>query len=97
MRIKQPISFTRDAVYFYHKRIEVDFYVLEAQLAIQVCYSLNDIGTRKRETTELLQLSKRIEVKRMLIITMDEESIIVETDIKIEVVSIWKWLLGIAP
>ena len=83
-----------DAVYFYHKGIEVDFYVPEIQLAAQVCYSLDDMETRKRETAALLQLSKRIEVKRMLIITLDEESTIAETGATIEVVPIWKWLLN---
>jgi len=83
-----------DAVYFYHQGIEVDFYVPEIQLSVQVCYSLNDAETLKRETTALLQLSKKIEVKRMLIITMDEESTITENGATIEVVPIWKWLLN---
>ena len=82
-----------DAVFFYNQGIEVDFYLPEIQLAIQVCYSLNDIETRKRETTALLQLSKRIEIKKMLIITKDEETVISENGTTIEVVPVWKWLL----
>jgi len=82
-----------DAVYFYNKGIEVDFYVPEIQLAIQACYNLNDAETRKRETTALLQLSKRIEVKKMLIITMEEEGTITENGATIEIVPVWKWLL----
>ena len=83
-----------NAVYFYHKGVEVDFYVPEEQLAIQVCYSLHEMETRKREITALLQLSKRVAVKKMLIITKDEESIISENDINIEVLPAWKWLLN---
>ena len=82
-----------DAVYFYNKGIEVDFYVPDAQLAIQVSYNLNDAKTRKREITALLQLSKRVEVKKSLIITKDEEGTISENGINIEVIPIWKWLL----
>ena len=84
-----------DAVYFYNKGIEVDFYVPEVQLAVQVCYSQSDVETCKREITALLQLSKRIEVKKMLIITKDEENVIEENDVHIEVIPIWKWLLEI--
>jgi predicted AAA+ superfamily ATPase len=81
-----------DSVFFYHKGIEVDFYVPEAQLAVQACYSLSDEETRRRETTALLQLSERIEVKKMLIITKDEEATITENGVTIKVVPIWKWL-----
>ena len=83
-----------DAVYFYNKGIEVDFYVPEIQLAVQVCYNLNDVETYKRETTALLQLSKRMEVKKMLIITINEEKTITENGANIEVVSVWNWLLS---
>ena len=36
------------------KHFEVDFYVPDAELAIQVCYSLRDADTRKRETETLI-------------------------------------------
>ncbi len=82
-----------DAVFFYNKSIEVDFYVPEEQLAIQACYSLNDAETRKREMTALQRLSKVVGVKRRLIITRDEEGTITEGGVKVELVPIWKWLL----
>jgi predicted AAA+ superfamily ATPase len=80
-------------VYFYHNGMEVDFYVPETCLAIQVCYSLEDIETRKREINALLQMSKHIEVKKMMIITKDEEETVLESDMKIEIVPVWKWLI----
>jgi len=83
-------------VYFYHNGIEVDFYVAENQMAIQACYSLHDIETRKREINALAQLAKRMEIKKMLIITRDEERTISENGLNIEVVSIWKWLLSLS-
>ena len=81
-------------VYFYHNGVEVDFYIPETQLAVQVCYRLNDTETtRKREVNALLQFAKYAEIKKMLIITKDEENIIFENGMEIEVIPIWKWLL----
>jgi predicted AAA+ superfamily ATPase len=81
-------------VYFYHNGIEVDFFVPETYFAIQVSYSLKDVETRKREVNALLQMSKHIEVKKMMIITKDEEETILESEREIEVVPVWKWLLA---
>jgi len=84
----------REDVYFYHNGVEVDFYVPEKQLAVQACYNLNDTETtRKREVNALLQFAKYTEIKKMLIITKDEENIISENGMEIEVIPIWKWLL----
>jgi predicted AAA+ superfamily ATPase len=82
-----------EEVYFYHNGVEVDFYIPEIQLAIQVCYNLSVAETRKREINALLQLAKRMEVKKMLIISKAEEDRVSENEIKIEVIPIWKWLL----
>jgi len=35
-------------VFFYHDNFEVDFYIPDAELAIQVSYSLREEDTRKR-------------------------------------------------
>jgi uncharacterized protein len=79
--------------YFYHRGIEVDFYVPAENLAIQVCYSLLDVETRRREVGALHQLSKQIRVDQMIIITKDEEESIMERGINIKVIPVWKWLL----
>ena len=70
----------------------MDFYVLEEQLAVQVCYSLQDTETRKREVGALLKMSKQIDIRRMIVITKDEEETISEQSISIEVIPVWKWL-----
>ena len=72
--------------------IEVDFYIPDVQVAVQVCYSLLDIETRKREINALLKMSKRIDVRKMIIITKDDEETILEQEIQIEVIPAWKWL-----
>lgn len=79
-------------VYYYQRVTEVDFYVPVIELALQVCYSLKDTVTRKREVDALMKMSKQIDVKRMIIITKDEEETISENGFTIEVVPVWKWL-----
>jgi predicted AAA+ superfamily ATPase len=80
-------------VYFFQSSFEVDFYLPEQQTAIQVCYSLVDIDTRKREINALVRLSKHYEIKQYLIITKDEEDKISEKEIDIDVIPAKKWLL----
>lgn len=80
-------------IYYYHRGVEVDFYVLDIQLAVQVCYSLTDIETRKREVNALLKMAGNIEVQKMIIITKDEEEIINEDGHIIQVIPAWKWLI----
>jgi predicted AAA+ superfamily ATPase len=71
----------------------VDFYVPQAQLAIQVCYSLNDIETRTREINALMKMAQRVEVKKMLIITKEEEESVVQKGWSIEAIPVTKWLM----
>jgi len=83
-----------DTVYFYSSDgYEVDFYVPEQKWAIQVCYSLSDGDTRKREVGALSKLPKVIECERRTIFTFDEEESIEDEYGRIEVVPAWKWLL----
>lgn len=83
-----------DKVYFYNKGIEVDFVVFDESLAIQVSYSLSDSETEKREVDALIRLNKVLPMRKMLIISKDEEREIKRDDITIQVIPIWKWLLA---
>ena len=80
-------------VYFYNKNVEVDFVVYDEGIAIQVSYSLSDPETEKREVEALLKLNKVLPMRKLMIISKDEERDIVINDVTIHVVSIWKWLL----
>lgn len=80
-------------LYFYNKNIEVDFYIPDEKFAIQVAYSLSDIETIERETEALIALHKAFPLKKALIITYNEETILEVQGLTIEVVPIWKWLL----
>lgn len=79
-------------LYYYNRNIEVDFYVPEEGLAIQVSYSLEDADTRKRETSALVALHQLHPLRKAVIITYDEEETIEAEGLQIEVIPIWKWL-----
>lgn len=81
-------------VYFYSKGVEVDFYVPHEALAVQACYSLSDPTTLEREIDGLRRLDAFAPLRRMQIVTYDDETIISLGDGKeIEVVPLYKWLL----
>lgn len=82
-----------ERVFFYNDNFEVDFYVPEEELAIQVSYSLRDEETRKREVGALSKLPKRLPCSRRLILTYDEEETLTDSQGSIEVLPVWKWLL----
>lgn len=81
-----------ERVFFYKTGYEVDFYVPEDELAIQVSYSLLDDETRKRETEALSKLPGHLS-RRRLILTYDEENSITDKYGTIDVLPTWKWLL----
>ncbi|MFI3287439.1 MAG: ATP-binding protein [Rikenellaceae bacterium] len=84
----------QDAVFFYNKNVEVDFYIPDEEIAIQVCYNLStDSDTYQREVRALIKLQKVLPSKRMIIITKEEERTIEIEDKTIEVIPIYKWLL----
>ena len=82
-----------DSVFFYNSGIELDFYVPEAKLAVQVCYSLTDADTFNRETKSLLKAASVLECNKLLIITREEERTAVISGRKIQIIPLWKWLL----
>lgn len=83
-----------DGFYFWHHGTEIDFYVPDEQLAIQVGYSVQDAETRKREVNALMKMAGTMAVKKMVILTRDEEETIAEKEAIIQVIPVWKWLLG---
>lgn len=83
-----------ERVFFYNKNIEVDFYIPEDNLAIQVSYSINmSDETFNREVNALKALPKILPCEKRLILTNNEESTILDDHGTIEVKPIWKWLL----
>jgi predicted AAA+ superfamily ATPase len=86
-----------DAVFFYNKGIEVDFYIPDMYTAIQVCYNLdNNDGTFDREVKALIKITEVLECRKLQIITRDTEERVLQINGKvIEVIPVWKWLLNL--
>ena len=84
-----------ERVFFYKQNVEVDFYIPDDELAIQVSYSIEESDmTEKREVEALKKLPKALACKRRLIITYDEEKTIEDEYGVIEVIPCWKWLIS---
>ena len=82
-----------DRIYFYHANVEVDFYVPEDELAVQVAYSLADPETAEREVGAITKLTHLYPCRRRIIVTYDEEGTLTDQYGNIEVIPCWKWLL----
>ena len=76
--------------------IDIDFYVPDEGLAVQVAYSIAKVA-RQREIEGLVRLSREREAaKRYVIVTKEEEERIEVEDAVIEVLPAWKFLLEVA-
>ena len=86
-----------DELCFYNKNVEVDFLVAEEGYAVQAAYSIYGEGmheTFERETKALKQLDSFLSLRRMVIVTYDEEgTLALDNGKQIEVIPAWKWLL----
>lgn len=73
--------------------IDIDFYVPEQGLAVQVAYELSQ-SARPRELASLVKLAKIDDsAQRFVVVTKDDEGEITEEDVRIEVLPAWKFLL----
>ena len=81
---------------YYNKNQEVDFLVAEEGYAVQASYSIYGEGmqeTFERETKALKQLDAFLSLKRMVIVTYDEEGTVpLDNGKQIEIIPAWKWL-----
>lgn len=83
-------------VFFLKEGKECDFIVRingKVELAIQVCKSIMDSGTRIREIEGLIQGVKRTGAAKAVIITLDEEDIFEEQGVVVHVQPALKWFL----
>ena len=76
--------------------IDVDFYIAEEGLAVQVAVSIEG-GARKRELESLAKLAAvQKDVTRLVVVTRQEEETLEMDGAAIEVVPAWKFLLRLA-
>lgn len=77
----------------WHDKGSYQIVVYDEGIAIQVSYLLSDPETEKREVDALLKLNKVLPMRKLMIISKDEERDITVNDVIIQVIPVWKWLL----
>lgn len=83
-----------ERVFFYNRNIEVDFYIPDAALAIQVSYNPHKTDEIwQRESTALIKFTKVLDCQRLLILSYDTEETVEVNGKTIEVMPVWKWLI----
>ncbi len=76
---------------------EVDFVLKQGQKVgqlIQVCYTIDDPSTRKREVTALVKAGKDLKCDNLVILTWDHVSDVVHGGARITFWPLWRWLIG---
>ena len=87
-------SIEEPQIFYYNKNIEVDFCVPKVNLAIQVALDISDVVTFEREVSALDKFIGTNPQYNGIIVTLDEERTITSSsNLKIEVVPVWKWIL----
>lgn len=86
-------KYGEECYFFNTPKAEVDFYVPEQSLAVQVSYSISDAETRKREVAGLMAIANYLNARDLVIVTKDDEETINVMGKKIDVIPLWKWLL----
>lgn len=83
-----------EEIYYYTTQndLEVDFYLPKQKILIQVCQSLADEETQKREVKALIAAMQELNINSAVILTEDEDSVDFENG-KIKVIPMFKWLL----
>ncbi len=84
-----------DNVFYFSDKAEVDFYLPEEKLAIQVSLrALNDLETKERELGAFVKLKNFIPDVNCLLLTNAEEDAVDYQGIEVRVLPVWKFLLG---
>ena len=83
----------KEKLFYFKRKLEVDFYIPDEKLLLQVSYSLSDPETKKREITSLETAMQELKIKQATIITYDEEETIEKNNYLIQVIPVWQWLL----
>jgi len=81
--------------YFLKRDTEVDFYIPEHRLLLQVAYSINDSDTYQREIKGLSNAMKELDISEGWIITFNEEKNMAINEGTIRVIPAWQWLLDL--
>ena len=108
--VDKPSALLENAVAVYLKRrfdeevyyfkstqtgIDIDFFIPEEDCAIQVAYSLET--AEDRETKSLISFAEKTKgIRRLIIVTNEEERTITKDGLTIEVIPVYKFIMGAA-
>ena len=108
--VDKPSALLENAVAVYLKRrfdeevyyfkstqtgIDIDFFIPEEDCAIQVAYSLET--AEGRETKSLVSFAEKTKgIRRLIIVTNEEERTITKDGLTIEVIPVYKFIMGAA-
>ncbi len=82
-------------VYYFERNTEIDFYVPEDNLAIQVSFNaLDDPDTRERELGAFEKLTRFLPDTKCILITNSEETEVEYKGVSVSVIPAWKWQLS---
>ena len=82
-------------VFYFETNIEIDFYIPEEKLAVQVSYkALDDPDTREREFGAFVKFRNFIPDAKCILISNSEEAEIDHDGVHVTVIPAWKWLLN---
>lgn len=85
---------TKECYYFKcANNLEVDFYLPEKRLLIQVAQNLEGKKTKEREMEGLKRAAEELKIKKGFILTDDEKGIIKKEGLVITIKPIYEWLL----
>ncbi|MBK7960252.1 MAG: ATP-binding protein [Bdellovibrionales bacterium] len=80
---------------FYYKTDsakEVDFYVPQKKLLLNVCYSIEEVDTRNREINSLIEAMTELKIKESYIITHNKSESISNQSMTINILTPQEWL-----
>lgn len=80
-------------IFYLLENKEIDFYIPDKKLVINVCYDLSSSETLKRELSSLEYGLKKLGLKEAIIITNDDEKELSLDELKIKFIPLWKWLI----
>ena len=86
-------KYGRENVVYLKGDKEIDFYIDETNIAIQVSYSIKDDSTRNREVDALYRYAQTNRDVKLMIVTWEEKEHLVVDGISIEVVPVLDWIL----
>ncbi|MDW8273939.1 MAG: ATP-binding protein [Chitinophagales bacterium] len=81
-------------IYYWKGKQEVDFYVPEEKLLLNVTFDLSNKTTFDREVNGLIESMKSLKVKKSILVNAQREDHISLEKMEIQILPLWKWLLS---